>query len=489
MYSSKGFRDSELGDVDVFSCNGTYHLFHLVLPNHDYIAHAVSSDGILWRRVKNALFIGEPGEWDDDMLWTMHVSRNPHSPEAWRMFYTGISRREGGRIQRIGMAHSSDLLNWEKDTSGNYPLAITGPEYEQDINEGRSWVSCRDPFFFREKDTRLLLVCARVPDGPVIRRGCIGVARENGPDCFRWEKQLFYPRMYDDIEVPGLYHIKDRYFLIGNIKEDVKIHYWHSQTLFGEYEANTDNVLLPKGNYAGRITESDGKYLLWSFFNSIHKDLQTRILPPPVELSADDNGKLHVTSFSGFNDKIKDHFSQGELLPFRKMLDNPTAGYSADRTLLYTRSGYEIFYSSRSVYSARISANIKMKGPGKTGLVLRGDEETNGCYVSLDLKRGIAQARIWGRKDSEDIEHLFYYRNLQRNHFSVNPSLSYHISILCFGGYFELSIDGGLVLRFVDTNYMEESNWGFYVESAEIEISGLKMDVMNAPQEEEHAVI
>ena len=48
-------------------------LFHLIIPNHDYIAHAVSKDGISWKRVKNALFVGDPGEWDDDMLWTMHV--------------------------------------------------------------------------------------------------------------------------------------------------------------------------------------------------------------------------------------------------------------------------------------------------------------------------------------------------------------------------------------------------------------------------------
>ena len=54
VYSGYGFRKSEVGDVDVVRHGGEYHLFHLTLPNHDYIAHAVSKDGLHWRRVKNA---------------------------------------------------------------------------------------------------------------------------------------------------------------------------------------------------------------------------------------------------------------------------------------------------------------------------------------------------------------------------------------------------------------------------------------------------
>ena len=64
MYAGFGFRRFEIGDVDVVFHDRTFHLFHLVLPNHDYIAHAVSEDGLTWRRVDNALFISNPGNWD-----------------------------------------------------------------------------------------------------------------------------------------------------------------------------------------------------------------------------------------------------------------------------------------------------------------------------------------------------------------------------------------------------------------------------------------
>ena len=85
--------------------DGLYHLFHLVLPNHDFIAHAVSTD---------AIFLGDPGSWDDLMLWTMHVSPDPHKPGAWRMFYTGLSRRDRGLCQRVSLATSDDLYVWKK---------------------------------------------------------------------------------------------------------------------------------------------------------------------------------------------------------------------------------------------------------------------------------------------------------------------------------------------------------------------------------------
>src|SRR5689334_14711557 len=111
MYTSSGFSDFEVGDITVTIHNGVYHLFHLIIPNHDYIAHATSKDGISWRRVKNALFVGDPGAWDDDMLWTMDVRADE---DTFKMYYTGLQRKDRGRISRIGFAESADLIEWRK---------------------------------------------------------------------------------------------------------------------------------------------------------------------------------------------------------------------------------------------------------------------------------------------------------------------------------------------------------------------------------------
>jgi len=114
MYSESTGSRKTIGDVDIFFHDGIYHLFHLVLPNHDYIAHAVSNDCFHWRRVENALHIGDPGGWDDSMLWTMHVSPHPQIENRWRMFYTGLSRRDQGMKQRVGLAESDNLYTWKK---------------------------------------------------------------------------------------------------------------------------------------------------------------------------------------------------------------------------------------------------------------------------------------------------------------------------------------------------------------------------------------
>ena len=121
MYEDAVFGHKTMGDVDVLYHQGIYHLFHLVLPNHDFIAHAVSRDGLNWQRVENAIFLGHPGSWDDHMLWTMHISPHPWQDGLWRMFYTGISREDGGRIQRIGCATSKNLYYWEKSSDRSAP--------------------------------------------------------------------------------------------------------------------------------------------------------------------------------------------------------------------------------------------------------------------------------------------------------------------------------------------------------------------------------
>ena len=72
MYTPRGQGLSELGDIEVVvGDDGRLHLFHLTLPNHDVVQHAVSDDGLHWEPLPNALHTGDPGDPDDDQIWTM----------------------------------------------------------------------------------------------------------------------------------------------------------------------------------------------------------------------------------------------------------------------------------------------------------------------------------------------------------------------------------------------------------------------------------
>ena len=496
MYASHGFLRSDIGDVDIVCHDGVYHLFHLVLPNHDFIAHAVSKDGMAWNRVRNALFVGEPGEWDDDMLWTMHVSPDPENPGSWRMFYTGLSRAEFGRVQRVGLARSDDLYHWKRCDNGNYPLEIDGRYYESSADEGRKWVSFRDPFFYRDEESgqRLLLSSARINEGPIIRRGCVGLAREVEPDVFVFDKPLHRPGLYDDIEVPNLIRIKDRYFLLGSIREDTKIHYWWSDRIEGPYENFYDNVLLPEGNYAARICCYEGKHLLFNFFSRKEtlygREVITRLLPPPKEIVAGKDGRLHLKSFSGFDALVCDRETISDPGQISMLFDNPHARVEEldDGMHILCPSGYEAFLLPGARRDFRLRARIELAGLGKCGMVIRVSEAGDGYYLSLDLVKGIAQIRHWGANPTPEFEHAFSYQTLQTGYFLSNIMQGgWEIEFVTHGMYLELSINGQVTLSLVDDGF-HEGHVGFYTESANLKLGDVVMESLSRPTRDQDSV-
>lgn len=485
MYSGYGFRESEIGDVDVVKHEGVYHLFHLTLPNHDYIAHAVSEDGLTWRRVKNALFIGEPEEWDDDMLWTMHITKDPYRAVGWRMFYTGLCIQERGRIQRVGLARSSDLYTWEKDGSGKYPLRLTGGPYESSINEGRHWVSFRDPFCFQDNGQIFLIAAARVKQGPIIRRGCVSLAEEVRENDFEFQQPLYHPGRYDDIEVPNLLRVQGKYYLIASIREDVKVHYWYSEDFEGPYKNFYDNVLLPQGNYAARICWDEDRYLVWNFF---YKGLTTNgdhLMAPPKELSVDKNGELRLKTYAGFKDIISNTLTGQKLTPLDPLFNNP---YGFQRSVgpsatMGCDSGFEAFLLKGNYTDFILSGDLNLLGHGKCGIVFRTNEEGDGYYLSLDFYKGVAQIRAWKHKPDGAIEEAFYYKQLQQSFF-IPEEEPHSFSLIAYEQYIEFSLHGYILLTLAD-NEFDKGKVGFYVESGHIMVVGLQLRTCTSPATEQ----
>jgi beta-fructofuranosidase len=484
MYAGRGFRASEIGDVDVVWHDGLFHLFHLVLPNHDYIAHAVSEDGLAWSRVQNALFISDPGAWDDDMLWTMHVTPDPHRAGSWRMFYTGLCRREQGRVQRIGLARSTDLYHWERDRSDAWPLEISGEHYEHTLDEGRHWVSFRDPFYVRHGDRGYLLTAGRVKDGPLIRRGCVALAEEVAPDRFEFHPPLCHPQRYDDVEVPGAFTMDGRVYLIGSIREDVKVHYWYADAFGGSYRNYSDNVLLPQGNYAARICRVGDTVLVWNFFFTGARVNGDHLLPPPKEIEADETGELRLLSFGGFDDKAVEARAGREIGPITPLFGTPGAHCDEGdgRCLLEARSGMEVFLLAGEHRDFRLGGILDLTVRGKLGLVVHIDEAGDGYYVSLDLAKGIAQIRYWAANLSGGFEERFEYRQLQAAHFVPRPG-PVPFSVIGYGSYLEVSLFGEVMLTLADES-RRQGRVGFYAESARFEVSDLVLETLSSPRED-----
>ncbi len=480
MYSGSGFSDWEIGDITVIVHNGIYHLFHLIIPNHDYIAHAVSRDGISWKRVKNALFVGNPGEWDDDMLWTMHVC---HVNDRFEMYYTGLQRRDRGGVSRIGLAFSENLLDWEKSKKAIFPIEPKGVFYEDLSHSPRKWISFRDPFRVEYEDEIYLLICARTISGPVSRRGCVGLVKITN-DIVERMPPLLYPMVYDDIECPCIFQLKNRFYIIGSIREDIKVRYWHSNDFFGEYHSFDLDILLPQGNYAARISEDDGHLLIYNFFYPYGKINTFRVLPPPKEVDTDEDGKLILKSYYRWDEMVIKTIEQNESASFKQLFSNPTAfcNNNSGQWIFGSGSGYELFCFKKPSNSYIWEGQLAIEGLGKLGLLCEMDEEGNGYFISLDFSHGLVEFRTWGFNPQNNKEN-FIFESIQSGFFNGYEKDSIHFRLIHYGHYFELSVNETIILTLMDYTYNGEYV-GFYSASSIISLQHSLMKILPDPEDE-----
>jgi len=457
-----------------------YHLFHLIIPNHDYIAHAVSHDGISWKRIKNALFVGDPGDWDDDMIWTMNACKDG---DRYIMYYTGLQRQHRGVVQKIGQAVSSNLINWEKVNQHGFPMESQAPHYEDSQNNPRKWLSFRDPFRFIHQSDTYLIFCGRQSTGPVSRRGCVGLMKlVDGK--FRLQKPLFSPMAYDDVECPCVVKMNGHFYLIGSIREDVKVRYWFSQDFINEYSTFHDNVLLPQGNYAARVV-NDGDHLLVYNFYYIGNNVNTlRVLPPPKELSVDKKGRLLLKSFYRWNEKVQREIPQNEFSRPKLLFSNATAvlTQSDNQWLMECRSGHELFCIAKPGPSYIWEGIMRLEGMGKCGLVVDADEEGNGYFISVDYVYGLLQIRSWGFNEA-DTHHNFIFENLQTSNFKPPRDRTVKFKLIRYGHYIELSIDDVVKLTLIDYRYSGPLI-GLYSSSSVISLEDSKLYLLSDPESE-----
>ncbi len=526
MFSETDGSRKAIGDIHVLFHDGLYHLFHLVLPNHDFIAHAVSTDAIHWRRVRNAIFLGDPGSWDDLMLWTMHVSPDPRNEGGWRMFYTGLSRRDRGLYQRVGLATSEDLYVWKKhpvnwkdkrgpndpepvkkaraeslrteaneitalvDPESCYPIAPSPEHYESELEEGRHLVSFRDPFFFEDEGRGVLLVAARVKDGPVVRRGCVACFSETRPYHFKAEPPLLHPGLYDDVEVPNIVVIGGERYLIGSIREDAKIRYWHAGSECSDWRSYHDNVLMPQGNYAGRVCEDGNGWMLWCFFAMNREDrTANNLMPPPKRLCRAEDGVLYLKTFEGFDEWIEDavEFERPSLL--LKEARGHEMKRIEDGWHLESRFGFQAFLFDGALADFRLDCRLAINGKGKCGFVFRIDPESqDGYYLSLDLLKGIAQLRAWGTAREFQGEFMMSFKTIQSGNWVARGDCGEDFSLMVFGSYIELSIGGRIVLSLADLDF-KKGHLGIYADSCSLSVTGISLHPMREPEQRDNQLV
>jgi beta-fructofuranosidase len=144
-------------DSDPVVGTASYHLFFLKAPRslgdpelrhrNASVGHAVSTDLRHWTRVADALAPQASPSFDDLATWTGCVVRGDDG--VWRMFSTGLSRAEDGRVQRIGVSTSEDLLTWRRNPE---PVLVADGRWYTTFRPGVAGLeeAWRDPWVVRD---------------------------------------------------------------------------------------------------------------------------------------------------------------------------------------------------------------------------------------------------------------------------------------------------------------------------------------------------
>jgi beta-fructofuranosidase len=258
------------------------------------IGHAVSDDLAKWTLLPDALVFDDAPAWDDQATWTGSVVRDDAG--RWRMFYTGISRAENGRVQRIGSAVSDDLTVWHR---------LPGPQVEADSRHyeklsetsGGFDEACRDPWVFRDPDGDgwHMLFTARV-DGPerARERGVVGHAVSTDLETWEVRPPLSQPDVlgFGQLEVTQVHQVDGQWLLLfccgDREASDARLELGETGDNYvvpadgplGGFDIAKARPFEHKSLYAARLHDIDGQTHIIGFRNIEDGDFVGEIVDP-----------------------------------------------------------------------------------------------------------------------------------------------------------------------------------------------------------------
>ncbi|MCC6175864.1 MAG: hypothetical protein IT305_11215 [Chloroflexi bacterium] len=486
MYAPPAGIGPELGDVEVFPAGDRIHLFHLTLPNHDVVQHAVSDDGLAWRALPAAIRTSDPGDGpDDDMIYTMSVTERDGT---YYMVYTALGRAEQGRVQRIAVATSADLIRWTK-YDGN-PVAAADPRwYEAEPLPGGR-VSWRDPKPIRVGNTYYAVVCGREADGPFLRRGCAALMASD--DLLHWEVRapLFAPRRYWDLECPQVFTIDGHYYLTAGIMEDRCQRYWQAPAFEGPYTIPADGgSLAPAGHYAGRVCRWRDLDLFFCWHRPLPSPGQFadydwpawgtransygRIAAPPLVLARQSDGSLRRSSFPGWEAYRASPATPPALAATSLFRSRPVAGWE-----IAPPEGADMAVTAADLSDFLLEGELRLDAPSG-GLGLRLDERGGGYVVELASGRDEVTLQKWLPPSDQP---TYAYQEIQRGRLyrPLEAGQPVPFRLLSVGAYIELELGGEVVLATL-TGAREQGRAGLWAEGGLARITEARLSPMRRP--------
>jgi len=449
VYTPRGFGLSEVGDIEIFPHGDELHLFHLTLPNHDVVQHAVSTDGLTWKQLPDALRTGDSGDCDDDMIWTMSVSEHDGQ---FHMLYTALARVENGMVQRTGHATSPDLIAWTKDTKN--PVAQPDPRWYETDPAITNMVSWRDPKPILIDGVWHAAVDARENRGPMLRRGCVGLFTSTDFETWEVQPPLFAPGRFWDLECPQVFTIDGHWYLSAGIMEERSQRYWMAEAPAGAWRQPRDGgILAPKGHYAGRIArwKDQDIYMCWHTPSTGEADWNNagnphgKYVVAPLALKQRTDGTLACTSFDGWS-----ALATGDPEPLTSSARSLYRDAAVANWRLETAVGELDFLANSDDYEDfRLIATLTLDAP-VGGIGFRIEGETGGGYF-LEIEEGSDRVSLqkWlGATEPWTNRPTHAWREIQSGRLRrpFAPGTLLPVQMIVNGPYIEVSFDGEVLI-------------------------------------------
>lgn len=278
------------------------HAFHLMAPktlgNPDLrhvnarVGHSRSHDFVTWEELPDALHPSAEEAFDDLATWTGCVLE---TDGLWHMFYTGIERRTGGAIQRIGHATSHDLGTWER--ASIEPILEADSRWYSTMAAGEPDEPFRDPWVFWHEGQWHMLVTAKQASDARDGSGHGTMAHATSPDLTTWT--LHEPLIVDSgfrqlevfqvVEIDGAWNVV---FCTGpadvsrpGVEPAFATYMAPADSPLGPFDLDRAQPLAGGGIYAGRIVSlPDGAPALMGFIDSGEPGGFTGVICDPIRL-------------------------------------------------------------------------------------------------------------------------------------------------------------------------------------------------------------
>lgn len=489
MYTPPGFGVSELGDIEIVADGDELHCFHLTLPNHDLVQHAISQDGLTWRPLPAALRTGDPGEVDDDQIWTVSVTRTPDG-SGFVMLYTALATAEQGRVQRVAIAESNDLRTWTK--RWDLPVISADPRWYEHEPGTSGAVSWRDPKPVRVGNGYVATICARTNEGPLPRRGCAALMASS--DLHYWEvlPPLHAPHRYWDLECPQLFSIAQqghtRWYLVAAIMEDRSLRYWMADSPSGPFHVpRAGDRLAPAGHYAARVARWQDEDLLFAWHQpTLQQGWQStpasvnwvearnpfgKFLAPPLRILPRPDGSLALASFSGW-----DAYRLG---PWRPLLPA-----DAEASWRLHRDGIMSVLPAAPVAEDVAISGVLRLDAARGGVAMRLDDHGSGLYIELTPGSREVTLQRWDTRPRDlGASTTYRYSELQRATLAtpVPADSDIPVHLLCVGPYIEFSLHNEVALAFM-TGEPATGNFAIWADDGSCLGRDLRWAAMRRPE-------